>query len=294
MSLSPHARVTLGAVAASLALCLAPRAAHAGLFQANHPKVAEGNAAYGKGEWDRAREAYESAAQELPRSAEVQYNLGDVYLKMGRTDDAKRAFEAALAGADAQLKTRGYFNLGNAFAALNDPANAMAAYRQALKVDPGFEPARHNLEVLLRKKDPPQDRPQQGDGGTPDGGSSPDGGKPNEPPDGGSADSGAPDAGGADGGADDGDAGGRSDGGESQDGGGEGQGTQGSSADGGTSALDGGTPSQSQSAPQEQPKQIDRQEAERLLDAVRRNEKQFLMQQHQEKGKRRARPDKDW
>ena len=51
------------------------------------------------------------------------------------------------------------------------------------------------------------------------------------------------------------------------------------------------------SAPEEvstEPEQIERQAAEDLLDALRRNEKQFLMYQQKGKGKSRVDPEKDW
>ena len=77
------------------------------------------------------------------------------------------------------------------------------------------------------------------------------------------------------------------------DGGGkEGDGEQdGGAADAGE--QDGGQ-GQANSTPAEPPKQVDRQEAERLLDSVRRNEKNFLMNQKLSKGKKRPPPEKDW
>ncbi|MFN7133888.1 MAG: aerotolerance regulator BatC, partial [Myxococcales bacterium] len=84
--------------------------------------------------------------------------------------------------------------------------------------------------------------------------------------------------------------GGASDGGASQQQQPE-EGMDGGSSDGGTS--DGG--SQAQSEEQEPPKDVDRQRAEQLLDAIRRNEKQFLMHQQQEQKKGRVRvPERDW
>ena len=294
--------------AAALAL---PGAARAGLFEGNHPKVKAGTEAYHQGDFDGALRLYEEADKELPKRPELLYNLGDTYMKLGRTDDAKRAFEAALGGADDSLKARDYFNLGNAFATLNQTDDAIAAYRQALKADPSLEPARRNLELLLRKlkqQPPPEKKPTPGDGGTPDAGV-PDAGQDGGQGDAGQSDGGEPD-GGLDAGADAGADGGQGDGG-SGDGGGEadagspdagqrqdGGGGQGESdqADGGSpdaGGPDGGQAAEPEETPVE-PENVDKQEAEQLLDAVRRNEKQFLMHQHKRKGNKSARPDKDW
>ena len=320
-------RLALCGLFAAAALAL-PGAARAGLFEGNHPKVKAGTEAYHQGDFDGALRLYEEADKELPKRPELLYNLGDTYMKLGRTDDAKRAFEAALGGADDSLKARDYFNLGNAFATLNQTDDAIAAYRQALKADPSLEPARRNLELLLRKlkqQPPPEKKPTPGDGGTPDAGvpdagedggqgdasqqDQPDAGQDGGQGDAGQSDGGEPD-GGLDAGADAGADGGQGDGG-SGDGGGEadagspdagqrqdGGGGQGESdqADGGSpdaGGPDGGQAAEPEETPVE-PENVDKQEAEQLLDAVRRNEKQFLMHQHKRKGNKSARPDKDW
>ncbi|MGI5865404.1 MAG: tetratricopeptide repeat protein [Myxococcales bacterium] len=321
---------TCGLIAVVVAL---PGAARAGLFEGNHPKVKAGTEAFNKGDYEGALRLYEEADKELPHRPELLYNLGDVYMKLGRTDDAKRAFEAALGGADDSLKARDYFNLGNAFVGLNQTDDAIAAYRQALKVDPNLEPARRNLELLLRKlkqQPPPEKKPTPGDGGTPDAGvpdAGQDGGQGDASQqdqqdagqDGGQGDAGGPDGGqldaGLDGGADAGADGGQSDGGQGDGGAGDGGGEAdagspdaGEQQDGGggqgkSEQPDGGSPDAGEqdggvaSAPEEtsvEPENVDRQKAEQLLDAVRRNEKQFLMHQHKRKGKKSARPEKDW
>ncbi|MBI5548025.1 MAG: tetratricopeptide repeat protein [Deltaproteobacteria bacterium] len=269
----------------------------AGLLEGNHPQVEQGTEAYGRGDYEVALRHYEQAQKELNESPELLYNLGNVYLKMGRTDDAKRAYEAALSRAGDSLKPRDYFNLGNALVGLDLKGDAMAAYRQALKLDPHFEPARRNLEILLRKKTPPQNQPTPGDGGTPDGGGdggqAPDGGQSKDNPDAGSRDGGGSDADDGDGGAPD--AGTQADGGQGDAGQGDGggQSEQNGSADGGAQdagSVDGGTSSANEPP---KPEEIDQQEAERLLDALRRNEKQFLMNQ-KKKNSRVRKPDKPW
>jgi tetratricopeptide (TPR) repeat protein len=293
------------ATALACAAFALPSLALGGVLEGDHPLVRQGTEAYQKGDYDGALRAFEEASRQLPGRAELQYNLGDVYMKLGRPDDAKRAFEAALSGADDALKARDYFNLGNALASLQQKQDAAAAYRQALKADPHFEPARHNLELLLRK--PPEENPSPGDGGRgdagQDGGRSQDGGQPKEKPDGGSdggldGGGGAPDESRGDGGEDGGRPG---DGGQGADGS-AGEGAGEGEADGGSDGGDGGSqdanaqPGNESERPETKtdPKKVDQQEAERLLDAMRRNEKQFLMMQHTKKAKPRAHPERDW
>ncbi len=323
---------------AAVAVLFAAAPASAGLLESNHALVEQANEAYAKGDYEGALKLYDEAERDLPRSAELHYNRGNALMKLGRSDDARKSYERALTGAGDGLKARDYYNLGNAFSALGKEQEAISAWRQSLKVDPKFEPARHNLELtLLRKqKQPPPDQNKQepGDGGTPDGGQQDagqsDGGQSDGGQDGGTdggqdgggqgQDDGGQDAGtsgdggesdgGADGGGDGGE-GQQADGGQQQQDGGTNTGDGGSGTDGGQQqsdsseqqdagsgpdggAEDAGSASAAEQTEQEKPKDVDRQRAEQLLDAIRRNEKQFLMhQQQQKKGKVRV-PERDW
>ena len=67
--------------------------------------------------------------------------------------------------------------------------------------------------------------------------------------------------------------------------------------DAGQEEKDAGAPSAPPPRPQEtstKPEQIDQRKAEEVLDALRRNEKQFLMFQQKGKVKQRVETDKDW
>lgn len=353
------AALRLSCLLLALLALLPPRGARAaGVFEKDHPRVAEATKAYERGDYEEALRLYEAAGETFEKKpAELHFNIGDTYLRLGRHEEAKRAYEMALGAADGDFKADSFYNLGNAFLSLDQKDNAKAAYRQALKVNPKHEPARRNLELLLRGTPPQEDQtcqnPADGgeapedagedrqDGGDPDAGqesaedggasdaSQGDGGEDREGDggegdrDGGESDEG--DAGASDGGgqeardggesADAGDA--QQDGGEgdrSQDGGGEDAGSpsdrEEEGADGGeeegadaaeaardAGAPDAGQPPQGTHQPQEvstTPEQIERQEAEDLLDALRRNEKQFLMYQQKGKVKSRVDSEKDW
>lgn len=299
-----------------------------GLLEKADPTVERGNQAYREGHYEEALQAYEEAAKEKPDSAPLQFDRGNALLKLGKKDEARDAYERALSGADQELKARDYYNLGNALAELGQDPAAARAYRKALALDPRDPNARHNLEVVLSRKDrkpPPQSAPDGGkgnDGGSPDAG--PDGGQgdagldggPPRGPDGGADggtgnDGGSPDGGGGgDGGSPDGgrsDGGGPGDGGSPSDGGhpadgGQGGGQGQGGADGG--GEDGGAPEPEQmasagkdgGADDARRRPIDKQEAERILDAMRRNEKNLQLWKFKPKNavKRPNDVDKTW
>jgi hypothetical protein len=290
-----------GSLAALLAASIVPSIAWASpFFTRSDPSVQKGNDLYTAGKYEEALQAYENAEKDHPGSSEIPYDRGNALYKLGRYDEAREAYQRALGTNDQTLKADDYFNMGNAFAGMGKDDDAVDAYRRALRVEPRHEDARHNLQLVLRRKEQPP--PSSGpDGGT-DGGSHRDGGSDGGRGDGG-GDAGAGDGGRGDGGADAGRGdggggdGGRGDGGGRADGGGgDGGGSQkqqNEASDGGMADAghpDGGSTLAERRRNEEQP--ISRQEAEQILDSLRRNEKSF--QSWKFKKLRKTPVDKDW
>jgi tetratricopeptide (TPR) repeat protein len=271
----------------------------AGLLEVDHPLVAEGRAAYEAGKYEDALAAFEAAKKERPDDAAVEFNRAVTLAQLGRVAEAKSAFQRVAETKQPEIQQKAWYNLGNVHAGGGERKEALQSYRKALKLDPNDALARHNYEVVLRNLPPPQ---QKGgpDGGT-DGGSGGDGGRPDAGPDGGQkGDGGRP----VDGGADGGDGG--SDAGSGQDGGSDGGTDGGGGADAGSGdgegeGMDGGTDAGTESEEQSveetdggmSPEDIDRQEAERLLDAMKQNEKNLQLWRFQQKKQRKAH-EKDW
>lgn len=282
-------------------LLLPLTSAHAamGLFEKNDPRVQAGMNAEEKGDYAAALEQYELAQKDFPTSAQLDFNRGHALHKLGRQDEAKQAFERALERDTGELANKIHFNLGNVLAAMDKKREAVAEYRQALRVKPDDALARHNMEVLLKNLPPPP--PPTPDAGTPgdagQGDAGHDGGQPDGGRDGGfdgGIDGGSRDGGQGDGGSQgDGGAGdgGQGDGGSPQsdrgrDGGGDG-GSSEPNRDGGMEdseamddSRDGGT-------------RMSKQEAERLLDSMKNSEKNLQLWRFQKK-KTRAPDGKDW
>jgi eukaryotic-like serine/threonine-protein kinase len=58
---------------------------------------------YGQGEYQKAANAYEAALLIRPLGATTQRNLGDAYMRLGRKDDARRAYRQAVTRAEAEV-----------------------------------------------------------------------------------------------------------------------------------------------------------------------------------------------
>jgi len=135
------------------------------------------------GDAEGALEAFETAGRIAPEDPRVLFDLGAGRL-LADHGDAVGALEAALglaAGGDPaaapeggpwgaslppELRQPALFNLGNARLAAGDNAGAVAAYEDALRLDPADEAAKFNLELALRRLEeerlrllPPQEAP---------------------------------------------------------------------------------------------------------------------------------------
>lgn len=115
-----------------------------------------------------AADAFETAGRLAPDDPRVGYNTGTARLLAGH-GDAVAPLERAAEAAPPDLAAAARFNLGNAHLAAGDPAKAIAAYEDALRLDPGDAAAKFNLEVALRRLEAQRrklKKPQEAPGGS--------------------------------------------------------------------------------------------------------------------------------
>jgi len=131
----------------------------------------QGNRLYRQGEYDEALSAYQKAQAEQPDLAELHYNVGNT---LHRKEDYQEAAAETLQGlskADPDLRARAYYNLGNSFYRQGQFAEAITAYKEALKLNPDDQDAKHNLELarqqLEKQQLTPSPQPSQCPLGTP-------------------------------------------------------------------------------------------------------------------------------
>ena len=124
--------------------------------------VDKGNAAYLSGKYDDAISAYEEASVEAPESPHIYFNKGAAFYKKGDYASAAEAFEkAAVKSKDITLEAKSRFNLGNCAyreaerqqdsdldKALEACTKSIRHYQEALELDPDFNEAAENIEVV--------------------------------------------------------------------------------------------------------------------------------------------------
>ena len=111
-------------------------------------RIEEGNQAFQDEAYLIALQAYKDAEAQSPDLAEPHYNAANALYKEGAFADAFSELTSALDLVEhADLEVDGLFNLGNSAYNLDDLAAAIAAYTEALLLDPEDQDAKYNLEL---------------------------------------------------------------------------------------------------------------------------------------------------
>lgn len=131
--------------------------------------------AWEAGEPERAVEPAETALRLAPEDPRTGFNAGTAHLGAGHARRAAGILEKAAEAAGPELAPTAWYNLGNSRLGSGNSADAVEAYKQALRANPGDTDAKFNLELALREQEKQQ---QQGAGGGSRGGGGRKGEKP--------------------------------------------------------------------------------------------------------------------
>jgi tetratricopeptide (TPR) repeat protein len=104
-----------------------------------------------KADFTEAAKAYEKAIALKPTDGGYHNNLGQAYVKLGKTEDAIKEYNTA-AQNDPANAAMYYFNLGAILTNSNKPDEAIAAFDKALAVDPNRADAYYWKAVALLGK----------------------------------------------------------------------------------------------------------------------------------------------
>jgi Ca-activated chloride channel family protein len=139
-------RFAVVSVLALIAIGVAP--ARADDFARGNNK---GNSLVKEGKLDEALQTYQETAVEHPDKPELDYNMANVYHMKGVFDTAATEYKDALASATSPVAPDAYYNLGNTLFRMGQYGPAAEAYKRTLIENPDDREAKFNLEVALKR-----------------------------------------------------------------------------------------------------------------------------------------------
>jgi Ca-activated chloride channel family protein len=120
--------------------------------------------AYKEGKFADAMTSYAEAAKKAPEESRLQFNLGTAAYKEKQYPKALKAFQAALNTEDLSLQNEAFYNMGNTLyregqksLKVQPPKTierweaSLKAYDRALKLNPNDEDAQFNRELVKKK-----------------------------------------------------------------------------------------------------------------------------------------------
>jgi tetratricopeptide (TPR) repeat protein len=108
--------------------------------------VRSGNKAYLKNNFSEAEIKYRKAIEKNQASFHAHYNLGNALYKQDKMEEASRQYQAAANMApDKNLAARDFHNLGNSYFKQQNFKESIEAYKQSLRLNPDDEETRYNL-----------------------------------------------------------------------------------------------------------------------------------------------------
>ncbi len=131
------------------------------LFLRRDPNLEEGNRALADGKAEAALQAYDRAASELPDEPIVRFDRGTALYALGKYPEAQKEFQRAAEAHDAGLKADAYYNMGNSLYQEERFKEALDAYKHTLGLRSDDRRAKWNLELALRQLQQQQQKQQQ-------------------------------------------------------------------------------------------------------------------------------------
>jgi Ca-activated chloride channel homolog len=111
----------------------------------------EANKLYKEGKIDDALSKWRDAQIENPDNDKLHYNIGNGLHEQKKYDDAFKEYEKSLDSKDSELRHRAYYNIGNTHYRMGKLPEAIEDYKKCLEIDPKDEDAKYNIEFIKKK-----------------------------------------------------------------------------------------------------------------------------------------------
>ncbi len=128
-----------------------------GFSQSNRSTLNEGVDKYDEKKYTDAEVDFRKVVESSPKSFEANYNLGNTYYKLEKYDEAIKSYQSAFENAkDNESRAKIFHNVGNSLLKSNKIEQSVEAYKTALKYNPNDQDTKYNLSYaleLLKNKD---------------------------------------------------------------------------------------------------------------------------------------------
>jgi len=95
---------------------------------------------------------FKKGNEKSPDNFEAKFNLGDAYYKQQRYDEAMKSYQSAFVDAKNDFdKSKIYYNVGNSLLKSQKVKESIGAYKEALKLNPDDQQAKYNLSYALNQ-----------------------------------------------------------------------------------------------------------------------------------------------
>lgn len=125
--------------------------------QSNRSTLNEGVDKYNEKKYSDAEIDFRKVLENSPKNFEANFNLGTAYYKQGKYEDAIKSFSGALENAkDNDSRAKVFHNIGNSLLKSDKIEQSIEAYKNALKFNPNDNDTKYNLSYaleLLKNKD---------------------------------------------------------------------------------------------------------------------------------------------
>jgi tetratricopeptide (TPR) repeat protein len=119
---------------------------------------------YDDSKFSDAEVNFKKGAEQSPESFEAKFNLGDAYYKQERYNESIKSFQSAFANAKTdEEKAKLHYNVGNSLLKSQKLDESIEAYKESLKLNPNDPEAKYNLSYALNMKNNQEQNQQNQD-----------------------------------------------------------------------------------------------------------------------------------
>jgi tetratricopeptide (TPR) repeat protein len=134
--------------------------------QSIRSKVNGGNTQYQEEKYEEALNSYQDALLDDPKHNIATFNQGDALYKLEKYEKAIESYQKVIGSTDLLLDSKAHYNIGNALFKQDKLQESIQSYIRALDLNPDDQDAKYNLELARAKlkemADKQQQQPQQG------------------------------------------------------------------------------------------------------------------------------------